>query len=196
VDSLASERVSIHDVIVEDMSASAYNGSGIGFQISSGFVVNKPLNNVTINHVTMLTDPSKTLLVVGADNRNPMRPFDIVFTNNIAVAGGTPVWSMGGVYMGTCARTGQPLITFNQCWSSYSVTNNAIVAPPSSQGSWPNGNFFASGETALGFTNFTNGAAGNYQLISSSPYAQLGIPDRTALGADISTLSTSIQGVQ
>ena len=143
VDSLASERISIHDVTVEDMSASKYNGTGIGFQISSGFLVNTPLNNVTINHVTMLTDPSKTLLIVGADDRNPMRPFDIVFTNNIALAGQSSVWSTGGVDKGSCAKSGQPLTTFNQCWSSYLVTNNAIVAYPSSQGPWPKGNFFA-----------------------------------------------------
>lgn len=196
VDSLASERISIHDVTVEDMSASAYNGAGVGFQISSGFVVNTPLNNVTINHVTMLTDPSKMLLVVGADDRNPRLPFDIVFTNNIAVAGQTAVFSMGGVYNGACVKTGQPLITFNQCWSSYSVTNNAIVSYPSTQGPWPKGNFFAAGDSAVGFTDFNSGSAGNYQLLSSSPYAQLGIPDQSPLGADITLLSANIAGVQ
>ena len=57
-------------------------------------------------------------------------------------------------------------------------------------------NFFASGETALGFTNFNKGIAGNYQLLPSSPYAQLGIPDQTSLGADVPTLSANIAGVQ
>jgi hypothetical protein len=196
VDSLASERISIHDVTVEDMSASAYNGAGIGFQISSGFLVNPPLNNVTINHVTMLTDPSKMLLIVGADVRNRMLPFNIVFTNNIAVAGEFSVWSMGGVYKGACAKSGQPLATFNQCWSSYTVTNNAIIKYPSSQGPWPKGNFFPARDSAVGFTDFKNAKDGNYTLLSSSPYAQLAIPDQTALGADISMLSKSIEGVQ
>lgn len=195
VDSLASERISIHDVTVEDMNASAYNGDGVGFQITSGFIVNTPLNNLSINHVTMLTDPRKTLLVVGADERNRLLPFNIVFTNNIAIAGESSVWSMGGA-RGACAKSGQPLTTFNQCWSSYSVTNNAIVGYPSSQGPWPGGNFLAPAETAIGFTKFNNGIAGNYQLLSSSPYAQLGIPDQTALGADIPTLSANIEGVQ
>jgi hypothetical protein len=195
VDSLASERISIHDVTVEDMSASAYNGSGIGFQISSGFVVNTPLNNVTINHVTMLTDPSKTLLMVGADERNRKLPFSIEFTNNIAVAGGFSVWSMGGV-RGACAKSGQPSTTFNQCWSSSSVTNNAIIAYPSSQGPWPKGNFFPAKDAAVGFTDFHNANNGNYKLLSSSPYAELGIPGQTALGADIGVLSTNIEGVQ
>jgi hypothetical protein len=196
VDSIATERISIHDVTVDDMSASAYNGDGIAFQISSGLVVNRPLNNLTIDHVTMLTDPKKTLLVVGADHRNPLRPFNIVFTNNIVVAGTYSVWSTGGTYTGTCAKSGQPLITFNQCWSSYTASNNAIVAYPGSQGPWPTGNFFAAIDGAVGFTDFNGGNGGDYQLLSSSPYIQMGIPLQTALGADISTLNTNIAGVR
>lgn len=196
LDSLASERISIHDVTVDDMSASAYNGDGIGFQISSGSVENPPLNNVTINHVTMLTDTNKTLLLVGSDQRNPILPFNIVFTNNIAVAGTSSVWSTGGVETGACAKSGQPLTTFNQCWSSYTVTNNAIIAYPSTQGPWPKGNFFAPTDAAVGFTDFSNGNGGDYQLLPASQYIHSGIPDRTALGADISTLNAAIAGVQ
>jgi hypothetical protein len=194
VDSIASERISIHDVTVDDMSASAYNGSGIGFQISSGFVVNTPLNNLAINHVTMLTDPSKTLLVVGADERNPILPFNIVFTNNIAVAGKYSVWSTGGVYTGACAKSGQPLTTFNRCWSSYTATNNVIIAYPSSQGPWPEGNFFASSDNSVGFAS--QGSAPSYELLSSSPYDHMGLPDGTPLGADVTTLDSKIAGVR
>jgi hypothetical protein len=196
VDSLASERISIHDVTVDDMSASTYNGDGIAFEISSGLVVNRPLNNLTIDHVTMLTDPNKTLLLVGADYRNPLLPFNIVFTNNIAVAGSYSVWSTGGTYTGTCAKSGQPLTTFNQCWSSYTASNNAIIAYPSSQGPWPKGNFFAANDAAVGFTDFHNGDGGDYQMLSSSPYIQMGIPDQTPLGADVGLLSANITGVQ
>jgi hypothetical protein len=196
VDSLASERISIHDVTVDDMSAAAFNGLGIGFQISSGFVVNRPLNNVTINHVTMLTDPKRTLLVVGADQRNPARPFNIVFANNIAVAGAYSVWSTGGQYTGTCATSSQPLTTFNQCWSSYTASNNAIIAYPNTQGPWPKGNFFPSSDNAVGFTDFSDGSAGNYQLLSSSSYAHVGLPNSNALGADVNTLHTKIAGVR
>jgi hypothetical protein len=196
VDSLASERISIHDVTVDDMSAAAYNGAGIAFQISSGFAINRPLNNVTINHVTMLTDPKKTLLMVGADRRNPVRPFNIVFTNNLAVAGAYSVWSTGGVYTGDCAKSSQPLITFNQCWSTYTAFNNAIIAYPSGQGPWPKGNFFASTGGAVGFMNFRDGNAGDYQLLSSSPYDHMGLPSDTPLGADVNTLRGKISGVR
>jgi hypothetical protein len=193
VDSLASERISIHDVTVGDMSASAYDGDGIGFQISSGFVVNTPLNNLTINHVTMINDPNKTLLVVGSAESNPTLPFNIVFTNNIVVAGKYSVWSTGGI-VGACAKSGQPLITFNQCWSSYSATNNVIIAYPSSQGPWPEGNLFASSDSSVGFAS--QGSATNYELLSSSPYEHMGLPDGTPLGADVNTIVAKIAGVQ
>ncbi len=196
VDSIASERISIHDVTVDNMNASEYNGDGIGFQISSGLAENTPLNNLTINHVTMLTDPSKTLLLVGSDYRNPKLPFNIAFTNNIVGAGRDSVWSTGGKYTGACAKSGQPLATFNQCWTSYTVRNNVVVAYPSTQGPWPTGNFFAANDGAVGFTDFNGGNGGDYQLLSSSPYIQLDVAGQTALGADISILNTNIAGVR
>ena len=104
VDSLASERLSIHDVTVNDMSAQTYTGNGVGFQISSAFTVNPPLNSLTINHVTMLTDPVHTLMIIGSSRQNPVLPFDITFTNNLAVAGQYSVWSTGGT-IGAGVRT-------------------------------------------------------------------------------------------
>ena len=177
------------------MSARTYAGNGVGFQISSGFTVNPPLNNLTINHVTMLTDPNHTLMMIGASQQNPVLPSNITFTNNLAVAGQFSVWSTGGT-IGACAKSSQPLTTFNQCWSSYTVTNNAIIAYPSSQGPWPTGNLFKATSATVGFTNFNNGAGGNYELLDSSSYKNRGIPDHTALGADIATLNAEIAGVQ
>jgi len=190
VDSIANEHVSIHDVTVDDMNAVTYNGDGIAFQISSGLVANKPLNNVTINHVTMFTDPNKTLLLVGSNHTNPALPSNIVFTNNIAIAGQYSVWSTGGPITGPCAKSGQPLITFNQCWSSYTVTNNVIIAYPRGEGSWPTGNLFATSPEAVGFTNYNNGNGGDYQLSSFSPYFA---PNP---GADVSTINSNIAGVR
>ena len=190
VDSIANERVSIHDVTVDDMNAVTYDGDGIAFQISSGLVVNRPLNNLTIDHVTMLTDPNHTLLLVGSNYRNPLLPFNIVFTNNVVVAGAYSVWSTGGTYTGTCPKSGQPLATFNQCWSSYTVTNNVIIAYPRGEGSWPTGNLFATSPEAVGFTNYNNGNGGDYQLSSFSPYLA------PSPGADVSTINSKIAGVR
>jgi hypothetical protein len=195
VDSLASERFSIHDVTVDGMSAQTYAGNGVGFQISSGFTVNPPLNNLTISHVTMLTDPNHTLMMIGASRQNPVLPSNITFTNNLAVAGRYSVWSTGGT-IGACAKSSQPLTTFNLCWSSYTVTNNAIIAYSSSQGQWPTDNLFAATSAAVGFTNFSNGSGGNYELIDSSHYKSLSMPNHTDLGADIATLNAEIAGVQ
>jgi hypothetical protein len=193
VDSMAMGRISIHDVIVDDMNAAAYNGSGIGFQIGSGFTINPPLNNLTINHVTMLNDPNTTFLIVGANLINPARPSNISLINNIAIAGRYSVWSTG-VAATACATSGQPTATFNQCWASYLVNDNALIAYPSGQGSWPTGNYTPGTAGAVGFANFNNGVGGNYQLLPSSPYKSAG-SDGKDLGADVSTVNSATAGV-
>ena len=106
------------------------------------------------------------------------------------------MWSTGGQYTGTCATSSQPLTTFNRCWSSYTATNNAIIGYLNTQGAWPKGNFFATSGTAVGFMNFRNGNAGDYQLISSSPYGHMGLPNGTPLGADFNVLTAKIAGVR
>jgi hypothetical protein len=141
--------------------------------------------------VTMLNDPKKNLLIIGSNLHNPARPSNIVFTNNIAVAGEYSVWSTG-VPSTACAKSSQPSTTFNLCWSSYTVTDNAIIAYPG-QGPWPTGNLFPATTAAVGFTDYNEG---NYRLLPSSPYRDLGFPDRTELGADITTLDAEITGVQ
>jgi hypothetical protein len=193
VDSLAMGRISIHDVIVDDMNAAVYNGSGIGFQIGSGFTINPPLNNLTISHVTTVTDPNRTFLMIGANLTNPVRPSNISLMNNIAIAGRYSVWSTG-VAATACATSGQPTTTFNQCWASYLVNDNAVIAYPSGQGPWPAGNYIPGTAAAVGFTNFNNGSGGNYQLLSSSPYKNAGSDGRD-LGADVTTVNTATAGV-
>ena len=196
LDSMAAERISIHDVTVDDMSAAAYNGAGITFMITSAFAVNKPLNNLTINHMTVLTDSNRLLLVVGSDSRNRELPSNIVFTNNVAVAGKYSVWSTGGQYNGACAKSGQPLVTFNRCWdSSYTFTNNVLIDYPSDQGPWPANNYLSSTATSVEFANFNNGRGGNYKLLPSSPYRDLGT-DGKDIGADIGAIETAITGVR
>ena len=191
-DSIASQRISIHDVTIDDMNASAYAGSGISFLIVSAYTVNPPLNNVTINHTTVLTD--RTLMVVGDNLKNPLLVSNITFTNNIALAGMYSVWAM--YYGTTCAHSGYPLDTFDGCWNQYLVTNNSIIGYPNvnDPGPWPAGNYFPATPAAVGFLNYNNGVGGNYQLTASSPYANKGT-DGKDLGADINALNQAIAGV-
>ena len=75
------------------------------------------------------------------------------------------------------------------------ATNNALIAYPSTLGPWPKGNFFPATGGAVGFMNFRDGNAGDYQLLSSSPYDHLGL-DGTPVGADFGTLRAKISGVR
>jgi hypothetical protein len=192
-DSLAAQRWSVHDDLLEDIDAAAYNGDGVVFQISSGFHKNMPLNNVSMNHVTVATKGGvKNLMIVGAAPENPRLPFNIVFTNNIVPGGRYSVWSTG---LGTCAKSGQPLTTFKNCWNPFTVTHNVIVDYPSSQGSWPSGNLFVKDFGAVGFVNFNPREEGDFRLRSDSRYKSKA-SDSKDVGADMDAINAAIAGVR
>jgi len=192
-DSLAAQRWSIHDDILKDLNPSAYNGDGIVFQISSGFKTNTPLNNVSVDHVTVATkSPLKSLILAGVAPANPRLPFNISFTNNIVPGGKYSVWSTG---VGDCEKSGQPLTTFKNCWSSFKVVNNVIVDYPRNQGPWPPGNFLANDASAVGFTSFDPEEGGDYHLLSTSPYKRKGT-DNKDVGADIDAIDMATAGVR
>ena len=74
---------------------------------------------------------------------------------------------------------------------------NCIVGGQSnSSWVWPGThNVFPANETAVQFTNYNNGLAGNYQLQVTSPCHNVS-DDGTDSGANISTVNNMIQGVQ
>jgi hypothetical protein len=143
VDSLAEQRLSFHDDIFQDISAAKYDGSGISIEFASGYTKNVPLNNVLISNLTMDTDPSHTLMVVGMDPTNPLRPFNITIINNVFRAGRYPVWSIGGP-IGKCATADQPNTVFTNCWTNWSFTDNTVYGS-STQYLWPPGNTVPTG---------------------------------------------------
>lgn len=192
LDSLAAQRWSIHDDLLEDLDADAYNGDGMVFQITSGFSTNVPLNNVSVSHVTVATRGKvKSLILVGASADNPRLPFDIRFTDNIVPAGTNSVWASG---RGTCPKSGQPEITFKNCWSSFQVKNNVIVDYPGGQGPWPAGNFLVNGMRAVGF-GATNSEETDYRLSAASRFAGKA-SDGKDVGADIAAIHAAIEGVR
>src|SRR5205807_1137004 len=113
---------------------------------------------------------------------------NFVFTNSIVSAGMAPVWSTGNGGKANCAvhNSNTPLISFNACFSPYTLTANAIIAPPSfaSATKWPSGNFFPADTTAVQFANYNGGNGGDYHLRNSSPYKGAGT-DGKDLGADV-----------
>ena len=191
-DSLAAQRWSIHDDLLEDIDPIAYNGNGIIFQISSNFTKNAPLNNVTLNHVTVFTMAAvKTLMVVGVSPENPRRPFEITFTNNIVPAGKYSVWSTG---IGYCKNSGKPSVLFNMCWSSFRIQNNVIVNYPSDQGPWPPGNFFPTDLGGVGFENL-DVEEEHFRLSATSRFKSKA-SDGKDVGANIGAIFVAIKGVR
>jgi hypothetical protein len=189
----AGTRWSIHDVVMDDLSKQ-YKGGGVIFEIINGWVTN-PINTVTINHVTAFPDPNSHMIITGNSYTNaPM--YGLVFTNNLVVTGTTPILdALGGT--NDCAITDVPITTINNCFSTNTFSNNALVAtspryPPSK---WPANNLFPATIGDAGFVNFNNGNGGNYELQSTSPYKNKGT-DGKDLGADIVGLNAALANVE
>jgi hypothetical protein len=189
---LAGARWSIHDVIMDDLSTK-YTGPGVPFEISNGWPQN-PLNTVTINHVTAFPDVdsfnSHMMLVGNKVVTAPM--YGLVFTNNLVVTGRYPVWNAGGT--SSCAARDIPVTSISKCFTTYTFSNNALVASPSQfpPSSWPSGNFFQPTVPDVQFVNYN---AGNYELQTSSPYKAMGT-DGKDLGADVAGLTAMLANVE
>src|ERR1022692_3372400 len=190
---LDGQRYSIHDIVIDDIDAVKYKGSGMLAQVSTS--AGAPvLQNLTINHVTAF--PSRTLLNIGnmVARSGPMENF--VFTNNIVSVGTYPVWSTGGG-PGNCAYFDKPLTTFNACFSSYSFASNALIGSSSAFPAtlWPSRNFLPATASAVRFVNYNGGNGGDYHLPPSSPYKGKGT-DGKDLGADVDAVLSATAGVQ
>jgi hypothetical protein len=72
------------------------------------------------------------------------------------------------------------------------MTHNALIG---GTGIWPAGNYLPASATTVKFTSYNNANGGNYKLLSTSPYHNVGT-DGKDLGADISAVNSYIQGVQ
>ncbi len=189
---LAGERYSIHDVTVDDIDATKYDGYGTFAQVSMGDGA-PLLQSVTINHVTAFQP--NVMLNLGDKTTINLPMSNFVFTNNIVNAGTSPTQTTGG---GTanCAYYSAPLTSLAACFKPYTFSQNAIIAtstnyPPSK---YPTGNFFPATASAVNFVNYNNGNGGDYHLQSSSPYKNAG-SDGKDLGADIDAIDTAIAGV-
>jgi hypothetical protein len=187
----AGTRWSIHDVVLDDLSTK-YVGGGGAFEILNAWSKN-PLNTVTINHVTAFPDSTRHMIIMGNPQKNPPM-FGLVFTNNLLVTGQYPVWNAGD--RTSCAVQDVPLTSLNQCFTTYTFTNNGLIAPPPNfpPSTWPAKNMFPQTVSDVGFTDFKNGDGGNYQLQPSSPYKNKGT-DGKDLGADIVALDQALANV-
>jgi hypothetical protein len=186
---LDGQRYSIHDIVIEDIDGTKYNGPGEFAQISVS--ADAPvLQNVTINHVTAF--PPSKLFIVGDMVATSGQMKNFVFTDNIVNAGTAPVWSTGGG-PANCAFHDDPLTTFNACFSNFTFAGNAIIATPPAK--WPPGNFFPSSAAAVRFVRYNGGNGGDYRLQPSSRYKGAGT-DGKDLGADLDAIHSATAGVE
>ena len=189
----AGERYSIHDITIDDINMSLFNGGGAAFQIVNAWPAT-PLNNIVINHVTAFPDPMSKIISLGNDTTNQTM-YGFTFTNSIVGTARFPVWSSGGQL--NCAISSVPLTALNACFpQGYTFSNNALIAVNGNypQSMWPGNNLFPSSAGAVQFANFNNAIGGDYTLLSSSPYKSAGT-DGKDLGADISAIQSAIAGV-
>jgi hypothetical protein len=189
---LAGTRWSIHDVVVDDLSKK-YNGGGGVFEILNGWPVN-PLNTVTINHVTAFPDPLAPVMVTGNRGENPPM-YGLIFTNNIVITGQSVSNALGGG--DSCALSDVPVTVIANCFTTYTFSNNALIATPTKYppSKWPANNMFPQTVDDVGFVNFNNGNGGNYELKSNSPYKNKST-DGKDLGADIVGLNAALANVE
>ena len=190
---LAGTRFSIHDVVMDDISR-RYIGGGWLFSMGNNWLVN-PLNTITIDHITGFPDSEGGVLVMKNKMSNPQM-YGFVFTNSIVTAGRYPVWNAGGGAT-SCAHSDVPLTSLGKCFASYTFSNNALVAAPAHYppSAWPTGNMFATSTNNVDFAQYNNSNGGNYQLMSGSPYKNMGTDGRD-LGADIAGLNAALAGVE
>jgi len=186
-------RFSIHDVLMDDISRN-YVGSGRLFMVANSWPSN-PVNTIAIDHITGFPDADSGVLSLGNSNSNP-EMYGFALTNSIFTTGRYPVWNVG-FDTASCAYRDVPLMSMNNCFSSYSFNNNALIATPAHfpPSSWPDGNFFASGLSDVGFVDGDGGSGADYALQPGSPYKSQGT-DGKDLGADIGGLDEALAGVE
>jgi hypothetical protein len=189
----AGTRWSLHDLVFDDLSTN-YDGGGSGLLIANSWPEN-PVNTITINHITLLTDPESHVMIAGNKKANPQM-FALVITNSLLVTGTHPVWNADWG-RASCGYSDLPVTTLTSCFSNSTFANNALIMPPPQYpaSTWPANNMFAATIADVGFTDFNNGDGGNYELLSSSPYKNAGT-DGKDLGADIVGLNAALAGVE
>jgi hypothetical protein len=191
-DSGGAGSYSIHDLLFDDVSETAYYGNATTL-VDSAFQTHPPLHNVELNHVTIVTNNQEgNIFFLGTNVSNPqpkMGPF--VLTNSILFAGKYGgIWNVGPAFR--CVANQKPLASFNRCFTSQTVSGNLVIGwNPLIWGAWPAGNHYPA-EPASVFKNYQT-YDGDYHVIF--PYARTATDGRDP-GADIDGLTAALAGVE
>jgi hypothetical protein len=192
--SSGTERISIHDVILDDLGGLTYGGIGVLAQVSSS---RPAFKDVSIDHVTAF--PPRALFIMGAFTENGQIS-NFTFTNNLVGTGAVDIVpSFGGTRDCSYQPAKQtPAGVLKNCFAKYTFNHNAILG---SKGGWPNGNVYPSDHAAAGVVEISEG---RYRLCRDkdkdgdckkpSVAARTGA-DGKDLGADLDAVSAATKGV-
>lgn len=185
-------RLSIHDDIFDDISPAYYNGDttavGVAFEIIQCATC-APLQNILIDHVTMLLQAPKRLMLLGAPEGKPIE--SVTFTNSIV---STPrEQSISGTGpKAPCAFKGTtPKDRMDNCFASLRFEKNALIGASEP---WPKGNFYPRDAKDVQFVKNDGMNKGDYHLAPTSPHKRSGT-DGKDLGADNDAVEKATYGV-
>jgi hypothetical protein len=190
--SVAGERYSIHDVVIDDIDGKKFGGFG-AFMV---LISNRPtIKSVRIDHVTTVS--SRVFMNVGIMQAHVP---GFVFTNNLIAANERQVTSTGGGPENCIFQPERrgPMGVYEDCFDSITFSNNAII---NGFGAWPAGNFFPKNVEAVGFVN-DGKEIGAFRLCRAkgpsckgpSKFIDAGT-DRKDIGADIDSIMSATRGV-
>jgi hypothetical protein len=180
-------RISVHDDVFDDLSPAYYSGdttpnAGLAFQISQCASC-APIQDVLINHVTMLLTSPRMFMVLGAPLGSHIQ--NLIFTNNIVSSpSGLAVTGTGA--KAPCGFQGKTSVErLNSCVASLRFEGNALVG---TNDSWPRGNFFPPDTKKMKFLSYDSGSDADYRLSPKSPHKNRGT-DGKDVGADIDAMA-------
>jgi len=192
----AGQRYSIHDLIADGVMYQYRNGGTLNdFEISSSYVTGNtepttlPLNNVTINHITVVEQSGQTfsgmfnIRGIPAGNAQGTPQMSAINYTNDLQATGTAVFNATGGGSDNCivGHLLQPVNITTYCWTSSSLTGNTFVVQYTGSKTWQSGNLFPANWAAVGFVNYNNGLPGGDLRLCTGA----GVPDPSCVAGSI-----------
>lgn len=183
---IQANRILISNNIWEDLYQAKWGGDGRLFQLLSG-----PKDVIIRNNTGF--ESGVPLLIDGGYDGN-LKTRNLVYENNISQYNTYGITSpIGG---GTDAFERNTIdYVYNQnvfILNRYNP-NDYYTSPAYLSTFYPEGSFFPTDFSEVGFTNYNNGINGDYTLLSSSPYKNAGT-DGKDIGADVAAVNCATRG--
>ena len=188
-------RVSIHDLIADNIHGEDYKGGGGFLKFISNTVI---FHDLQIDHVTSF-GPGVLLSLQDRGDKMP----NFTLTNSVFAVGGPrqPIASAGPNGCADRAVKAGPQAVLDECFTNYKVDHNLLSIERG--GGFPKGNLTVSNPKDLGVRDLKNGIAKDPRLChekdpgcnKKSPGARAASDGRD-MGADVDAVEAAIAGVE